>query len=107
MIYELREYYIAPGKAAALHRRFQEQTIKYFEKHGIKVIGYWDVLIGETPKLVYLCQYPDLGHRERAWKAFAADPGWQAAKAETERDGVLVERIVNQILAPTPYSPLQ
>jgi len=107
MVYELREYYIAPGKGPALHRRFREHTLGLFARHGIQVVGFWEVTIGDGPKLVYLCQYPDLGHRERAWKAFGGDPEWQAAKAESERDGALTVRIVSSILTPTAYSPMQ
>ncbi|HEY3366781.1 MAG TPA: NIPSNAP family protein [Symbiobacteriaceae bacterium] len=107
MIYEWREYYIAPGKQAALHKRFQEHSLKLFAKHGITVMGFWDVFIGEAPKLVYLCQYPDLGVRERAWNGFYSDPEWIAAKAESEKDGVLTTKVVNSILKPTEFSAMK
>lgn len=107
MIYEWREYYIAPGKGPALHKRFEEVTERLFKKHGIHVLGYWNVLIGESPKLTYLCQFTDLAHRERAWNAFLADPEWIAAKAESEKDGALSLKIVNSILAPTTFSAMK
>lgn len=107
MIYELREYYVAPGKQAALHRRFQEHSLRLFAKHGIEVLGFWDVAIGEAPKLVYICRYPDLGARQRGWEGFYSDPEWIAAKAESEKDGVLTTKVVNSILKPTAFSALQ
>jgi hypothetical protein len=51
--------------------------------------------------------FDDLAHRERAWNAFAADEERLEAFAETERDGLLVARVENKILRPTPYSQMQ
>ncbi|MDR7076144.1 hypothetical protein J2Y03_001147 [Neobacillus niacini] len=107
MIYEWREYYIAPGKAAALHERFEKLTSPLFEKHGIKVIGYWNVLIGETPKLVYLCEFNNLTHREQSWSLFGNDPEWIEGRQKSEEDGALTLRIVSSILTPTEYSSLK
>ena len=45
--------------------------------------------------------------REASWKAFQADPAWQTAKAASERDGKLVEKVESVYLNPTDYSPLQ
>lgn len=107
LIYELREYYIAPGKGEALHRRFKELTTKLFEKHGIKVVGYWDVRIGEAPKMVYICQFDDFTHFENAWGSFLKDPEWIKGKQESEKDGALTVKVTSTILTPTDYSPLQ
>lgn len=107
MIYEYRAYYAVPGRMPDLQRRFSEITMAMFRKHGIRVVGFWETVVGESNELVYICQYDDLGHRERAWKAFMADPEWQAARQKTEANGPLVERVVNKIWRPTPFSPLQ
>src|SRR6266478_3988022 len=40
-VFELRIYTAAPGKLESLHRRFREHTLRLFEKHGIKSVGYW------------------------------------------------------------------
>ena len=45
MIYEYRVYEAAPGKLPELHARFRDHTLKLFERHGIKNIGYWTVTI--------------------------------------------------------------
>jgi hypothetical protein len=49
--------------------------------------------------------YPDLGAREKSWAAFTADPAWQQARAESEKDGTLVRVSRHSILRRTPYSP--
>src|SRR6266700_714570 len=35
-LFELRIYTTAPSKMEALHKRFREDTLKFFEKHGKK-----------------------------------------------------------------------
>ena len=41
MIYELRTYWAAPGKAEALHNRFRTLTLGIFAKHAMQVVGFW------------------------------------------------------------------
>ena len=107
MIYEYRVYHIAPGKMPDINARFTNHTMNLFEKHGIRVVGFWQTAIGDSDELTYLCQFDDLAHRTRAWEAFAADPDWSMARAESEKDGPLVAKVTNTILTPTPYSPLK
>ena len=105
MIYELRVYDTVPGKLPALNDRFAKITMSYFDKHAIKVVGFWTDVIGTTNRLTYMIAFDDLAQRERAWTAFLADADRQRAFAETERDGPLVARIRNTIMQPTAYSP--
>jgi hypothetical protein len=96
-----------PGKMATINERFANVTMRLFQKHGIKVMGFWQTLIGNSDELVYLCQYEDLLQRERAWKAFQEDPEWIQARAKSEENGQIVAKVTNTILRPTSYSPLQ
>jgi hypothetical protein len=107
MIYEYRAYYIMPGRMPDIQKRFAEVTMKLFEKHGIKVVGFWEPVIGESNELVYICAYDDLAARDRAWKSFGSDPEWLAARKASEVNGPIVERFVNKIWRPTSFSPLQ
>lgn len=107
MIYELRVYEVVPGRMPALHARFQNHTMGFFRKHGIKVIGFWEAVIGTSNCLNYLLAFDNLAHRERVWTAFVSDPDWQRVREESQRDGQIVARIRNEIWQPTPYSPLQ
>ncbi len=108
MIYELRIYEAMPGRLPALNERFANITLKYFQKHGIKVVGFWTQVIGTSNELVYMLGFDNLAHREKAWGSFQADPGWQRERAATEAEGgPLVARIRNSILQPTAYSPMQ
>ena len=106
-LFEYRVYEAATGKLPALHRRFETKTIGYFQKHGIGVVGFWDVVTGTSNELHYLLRFDSLAHREAAWGAFQADEGWHRDRAESEVDGPLVTHIRNQFWRNTAYSPLQ
>ena len=108
MIYEYRVYEAMPGKLPELHARFRDHTLKLFEKHGIKNIGYWTSNIGDySDRLIYIVAFESVEQRERAWASFGADPEWQRVVEESHRGGTLTARIFNTLLSPTDYSPLQ
>ena len=107
--FEMRTYYAAPGKMAALHARFRDHTCKLFARHGMTVVGFWspaDPTEAEKA-LVYLLAYPSREARNESWEAFRNDPDWQQARDESEKDGKFVEKIESLFLTPTDYSPLQ
>jgi hypothetical protein len=108
VLYELRTYDTVPGKLPAVNARFQHQVLPLFAKHGITPIGFWTCAIGPSANtLRYILAWDDLAAREQIWNGFASDPDWLAIRAETEKDGPLIERAENMILTPTAYSSLQ
>ncbi|MEH2207345.1 MAG: NIPSNAP family protein [Nostoc sp.] len=107
-IYELRIYHSIPGRLPALIARFQNHTLRIWEKHGIRQAGFWTTLIGESnQQLTYLLAWDSLADREERWGAFLADPEWIAIGTETEKDGQLVQNISNELLAPTTFSSVK
>lgn len=108
MMYELRVYYCVPGRLPNLLKRFETMTLKIWEKHGIKQAGFWTVLVGDSNQaLYYLLQWESMADREKKWNAFQADPAWISARAETEKDGPIVAKVVNSFLQPTPFSSVK
>jgi hypothetical protein len=108
MIHELRIYRCVPGRLPALHKRFQSATLALWEKHGIRQVGFWTVLVGDgNQDLYYLLEWKDMAERESKWGAFQSDPEWQAKRAESERDGPIVANVTSSFLAPTAYSRLK
>ena len=103
--YEMRTYYAAPGKLDDLHARFRDHTCKLFERHGMINLGYWVPLENLDSKLIYLLAYQSREAREQSWKAFMADPDWQAAFKKSEEKGKLVAKFESVFLAATDYSP--
>ena len=108
MIYELRIYTVHPGRMGALQARFRDHTCRLFEKHGMTNVGYWtNVVGGRSDELWYILGYEDMGARQAAWAAFAADPEWQQVHADSETDGAIVHHIENRMMRPTDFSPLR
>ena len=108
MIYELRVYTCCPGKMPALLQRFETVTLPIWERHGIRQAGFWTTLVGESnQQLNYLVQWESLAEREAKWNAFQADPEWQAARAETEKNGPILSNISNQFWQPTSFSSVK
>lgn len=105
MIYELRIYEAIPGRLPALLARFQNHTLRIWDKHGIRQAGFWTTLVGESSqRLTYMLAWDSVADREKRWAAFLADPEWLAVSAETEKDGPIVQNISNELLAPTAFS---
>ncbi len=104
-VYELRIYSINPGKTEALLNRFRNHTLALFRKHGIESVGYWLPIDPKDQRLHFLLRYPSREAREASWKAFQADPQWQAAYKASEANGALVSKAENPYLALTDYSP--
>jgi hypothetical protein len=108
MIYEMRIYHCAPGRLPALLNRFDTITLKFWEKYGIRQVGFWTTLVGESNQaLTYLLQWESMAERENKWNAFSSDADWLAKRAATEAEAVIVQRIENTLLAPTAFSALK
>ena len=108
MIYELRIYRCVPGRKPALLSRFENETLRIWEKHGIRQAGFWTTLVGESNQdLTYFLQWESLAEREKKFTAFGADPDWLKARAETEKNGAIVASITNTLLAPTSFSSVK
>lgn len=108
MIYELRVYHAMPGKLPALVDRFRKTTVRIWEKHDIRPMGFWTVDIGKsTNDFYYLLQWDDMTHRDRATAAFQKDSEWITARDASEAAGPLVASITRTILQPADFSKLR
>jgi NIPSNAP len=103
--FEMRTYTAAPGKLDDLLARFRNHTLKIFENHGMVNVGYWLPETNTDNKLIYLLAYPSREAREKSWKEFSADPEWQAAAKESERNGRLVAHVDSVFMTTTDFSP--
>ncbi len=108
-LFELRTYVCNDGKLPELHKRFREHTNRLFEKHGMTLVGYWTPAEGPEAEdtLVYILAYPDRQARDASWKAFMADPEWQAAYKASHLNGPLVKKVESKFLSPTDYSKVK
>jgi len=108
--FEMRTYYAAPGKLEALNARFRDHTCRLFKKYGIEIIGFWipsDKEKGAENTLVYLLAHKSREAAKQSFADFGKDPEWQKARAESEANGKLVEKIESVFLGATDYSPIK
>ena len=100
MIYEIRIYEAAEGRADAMRRRFRDNVAtKFFPRHGIELVGAFTAP-AEDGRLTYMTRFVDEDLRKKAWASFAADPEWAALKAATETDGPLLKNQTVSVLSP-------
>ncbi|MGA2812026.1 MAG: NIPSNAP family protein [Candidatus Acidiferrum sp.] len=107
VVYELRVYHAEPGKLPDLLNRFRDETIRLFEKHGMKNVAYWNP-VDEPEKsntLIYILQHPSRAAAAANWKSFQEDAEWQSVKAKSEANGKLVTKIDSTFLRLTDFSP--
>jgi NIPSNAP len=107
-VYELRMYHVNPDKTEALQARFRDHTDAIFKRHNMKSIGYW--VPEDAPSsqnlFVYILEHPSRQEAERNWAEFQADPEWKKVKAESEKEGPLVDHIDRYFMDPTSFSAL-
>lgn len=105
MIYELRVYRCLPGRLPALLKRFENDTLKLWDKHGIRQAGFWTTAIGESNNdLTYMIRWESMADRETRCNAFISDPEWLAARDRSEADGPILANVSSQLLTPTKFS---
>jgi hypothetical protein len=106
--YELRTYTAVAGRLPNLHARFRNHTIKLFEKHGMKMVGFWTPVDKENT-LIYVIEHASREAAKASWAGFRADPEWLAARkaSEEEAGGSLTEKVESVFMSPTDYSPLR
>ena len=108
-VYEMRTYTAAEGKFDAVNARFRDHTVRLFEKHGMKNVGYWTPsegpLVGKT--LIYILEHKSRDAAKASWAAFRTDPEWVKAKAETEAAGPIVAKVESVFLTATDYSAMK
>lgn len=107
-IYEMRVYRCLPGRLPNLLKRFDTITLKLWDKHGIRQAGFFTTVVGASNlDVTYFLEWDSMADREKKWSAFMTDPDWLSARAETEKDGQIVESIANQFLTPTSFSSVK
>ena len=108
MIYELRIYRAVPGRLPDVIARFENHTLRLWEKHGIRQAGFWTTLVGaNSQQLSYMLAWESLAERETRWNAFVSDPEWFAIAKESVKSGEIVENMSSELLVPTRFSAVK
>ena len=108
-VFELRTYTAHPGKLGDLEARFRNHTLKLFEKHGMKNIGYWtpsDAPLKDNT-LIYIVAHESRDAAKKSWDAFRVDPNWVKARDASEANGKIVAKVESVFLDATDYSAIK
>jgi hypothetical protein len=120
-VYEMRVYYTHDGKFNNILSRFENHTVKLFEKHGFTNVGYWTTQKRDSVSyadkfilqnkgnsaLVYIVSFENMETRNKAWDSFIEDPEWIKAYDESTKEGPIVREIEQVFLNPTNFSKLR
>jgi hypothetical protein len=108
-VFELRTYTAPDGKLGELHARFRDNTIRIFNKHGMKSVMY--LAPQDAPDsantLIYILEHPSREAAKKAWADFQADPEWIKVAADSQVNGRLTTKVVSVFADPTDYSPMK
>jgi hypothetical protein len=91
--YEMRTYHCHEGKRPDLIKRFEDHTLRLFEKHGIESFAYFVPTLENSNQLTFIIAYPSAEKRDELWNQFINDPEWQAAAKASEKNGPLVQKV--------------
>jgi hypothetical protein len=108
-VYELRTYYTNEGKLPDLQARFRNHTMKLFEKHGMKNVGYWvpQDAPASANTLIYIISHESRDAAKKSWAAFVADPEWKKVRDASEANGKIVSKVESVYMDATDYSPMK
>ncbi len=108
MIYELREYTTVPGKMPAMVKRFNDDSLRIFKKHGMDVVFMSLTQFGTDTinELVYVLKFESEQDMASKWAAFYADTEWHAVRDSSEADGPLVVKVSRRVLTPDAFNLL-
>jgi len=108
-VFEIRTYTTNPGKLDALHARFRDHTMSFFDKHGMKNVAYWtpeDAPLSENT-LIYVISHGSRDAAKQNWDGFRNDPDVRKMMAASEEQGKIVAKVDSVFMDATDYSPMK
>ena len=106
-VYELRTYTAIEGRLDALHARFKDHLLGFFQKHGMTNVVYFkpmDAPLSQST-LIYLVSHESRESAAKSWSAFQNDPEWK--KISSAGGGPMSSKVESVFLTPTDYSPMK
>ena len=108
-VFELRTYTTNEGKLQNLLARFDNHTMRIFEKHGMTNIGYFvpqDSPMSDNT-LIYVLAHESRDAAMKNWSDFGEDPEWARVAEESQPDGRLVANVERIFMDATDFSPMK
>ena len=109
-VFELRTYTSADGLLPNLQARFRDHTMRLFERHGMKNVGYW--VPQDSPAsddtLIYIISHDSRQAATDSWASFRDDPEWAEVSQASRVDGQsIVANVESVFMESTDYSPMK
>lgn len=108
-VYELRIYTATPGNLDNLQARFRDHTIRIFNNHGMKIVGFWTPTSEEEADdtLIYVLEHASQEAANASWQALGQDPEWKSVSDASNANGPILAGVERRYMKATDYSPLQ
>ena len=108
-VYELRIYTATPGNLDNLQARFRDHTVRIFNNHGMKIVGFWTPTSEEDADdtLIYVLEHASQEAANASWQAFGQDPEWKSVSDASNANGPILAGVERRYMKATDYSPLQ
>jgi len=109
-VFEMRTYTTNEGRMPALHARFRDHTIRFFNKYNMTSVGYWTPQEGPLAQntLIYIIAHPSREAAKESWAKFQADPEWVKVRNDSQVAGTILSKPPDSVfLVPTDYSPIK
>lgn len=104
MILEVRTYTIRTGLTAEYLALYEREGFTPHRRNLGEPVGWFSSEIGTLNQVVHMWRYASHAEREQRRAALYADPEWLAFVPKTRP---YIERMENQILVPTAFSPMR
>jgi hypothetical protein len=109
-VFELRIYRTNEDKLSGLDARFRDNTIRIFNRHGMKSVAYWHPADEPSSKdtLIYIIRHDSTAAAKKSWGGFSKDEEWRKVAKESQKDGkFLRERPESIYMKATDYSKIR
>lgn len=104
MIYVMAIRQLKPGVMAQYKDIETKQLIPAFNKFGVKMIGHWNTIIGNSYETVNIYALNDMAHYQKFREAQRSDPDIQKTSAAL---GAITVASNSRLLEPSEWSPLK
>ena len=93
-VLEVRKYMTKEGRLDALVKRMREHEAGFFAKAGMTNVFH--AVAADAPAsantYLYVLGHPTREAAKESWAAFRADKEWPVHRAESEKDGVILDK---------------
>jgi hypothetical protein len=104
MIFEMRIYNAAPGRAAEFIKVYEQLGLPLQNRYLGGLVGFYVTEVGPLNQIVHLWRYESMADRETRRAQLDADPGWATYRAAIrELDAIVSQEC--RIMKPTSFSP--